>query len=89
MENGFVILGIIALLFLSMYGYAYLAVAVEKIKQKREANKAAEKAELRRLESLKKQAIIDEKVRKFNERKEEIQRELMLLEKMKTKQRVS
>jgi hypothetical protein len=89
MENGFVILGIIALLFLSMYGYAYLAVAVEKIKQKREANKVAEKAELRRLESLKKQAIIDEKVRKFNERKEEIQRELMLLEKMKTKQRVS
>ena len=89
MENGFVILGIIALLFLSMYGYAYLAVAVEKIKQKREANKAAEKAELRRLESLKKQAIIDEGVRKFNERKEEIQRELMLLEKMKTKQRVS
>lgn len=89
MENGFVILGIIALLFLSMYGYAYLAVAVEKIKQKREANKVAEKAELRRLESLKKQAIIDEGVRKFNERKEEIQRELMLLEKMKTKQRVS
>lgn len=89
MENGYVILGIIALLFLSMYGYAYLAVAVEKIKQKREANKAAEKEELRRLESLKKQAIIDEKVRKFNERKDEIQRELMLLEKMKTKQKVS
>lgn len=89
MENGYVILGIIALLFLSMYGYAYLAVAVEKIKQKREANKAAEKEELRRLERLKKQAIIDEKVRKFNERKDEIQRELMLLEKMKTKQKVS
>ena len=89
MENGYVILGIIALLFLSMYGYAYLSVAVEKIKQKRAANKLAEKSELRRLESLKKQAIIDEKVRKFNERKDEIQRELMLLEKMKTKQRVS
>ena len=89
MENGYVILGIIALLFLSMYGYAYLAVAVEKKKQKGAANKLAEKSELRRLESLKKQAIIDEKVRKFNERKDEIQRELMLLEKMKTKQRVS
>lgn len=89
MENGFLILGIIALLFLSMYGYAYLAVAFEKVKQKKEARKAIEKEELRRLESQKKQELIDEKVRKFNERKEEIQRELMLLEKMKSKQKVS
>tara|TARA_R110002049_G_scaffold44064_2_gene129182 strand:+ start:2200 stop:2469 length:270 start_codon:yes stop_codon:yes gene_type:complete len=89
MENGYVILGIIALLFLSMYGYAYLAVALEKIKQKRAANKSIKKEELRRLESLKKQELIDEKVRKFNERKDEIQRELMLLEKMKSKQKVS
>lgn len=89
MENGYVILGIIALLFLSMYGYAYLAVALEKMKQKREAKKSIEKEELRRIESLKKQELIDEKVRKFNERKEEIQRELILLEKMKSKQKVS
>tara|TARA_R110001583_G_scaffold61788_5_gene182268 strand:+ start:1037 stop:1306 length:270 start_codon:yes stop_codon:yes gene_type:complete len=89
MENGYLILGIIALLFLSMYGYAYLAVALEKLKQKRAAKKLIEKEELRRLESLKKQELIDEKVRKFNERKDEIQRELMLLEKMKSKQRVS
>lgn len=89
MENGYLILGLIALLFLSMYGYAYLAVALEKFKQKKEANKLIEKEELRRLESLKKQELIDEKVRKFNERKNEIQRELMLLEKMKKKQRVS
>lgn len=89
MENGYIILGIIALLFLSMYGYAYLAVALEKMKQKREAKKSIEKEELRRIESLKKQEIIDEKVRKFSKRKDEIQRELMLLEKMKSKQKVS
>lgn len=89
MENGFVILGIIALLFLSMYGYAYLSTAMVKIKLKREANRAIEKEELRRQKSLKRQEMIDERVRKFNKRKEEIQHELMLLEKMKTKQKVS
>lgn len=89
MENGFVILGIIALLFLSMYGFAYFSVAREKIKQKREQKKAILKEEKRRLESLKKKQIIDEKVRKFNERKKEIQFELQLLEKIKTNQKVS
>ncbi|GAA4959534.1 hypothetical protein [Algibacter aquimarinus] len=86
MENGFLILGIIALLFLSMYGYAYLSVALVKIKQKREAKRLVLKEEMRREESLKKQKLIDEKVRKFNERKKEIQFELQLLEKMKSKQ---
>jgi len=89
MENGYVILGIIALLFLSMYGYAYFSVSIVKIKQKREAKRLIAKEELRRQESLEKQKIIDAKVEKFNERKEEIQRELMLLEKMKNKQKVS
>lgn len=89
MENGYVILGIIALLFLSMYGYAYFAVAFEKMKQKRKTRFEIEKEELRREESLKKQEFINEKVRKFNERKEEIQNELLLLEKMKEKLKVS
>jgi hypothetical protein len=87
MENGYVILGIIALLFLSMYGFAYLSVAKEKIRAKKELKLDIERQELRRQESIKKQAIIDEKVRKFNERKEEIQQELMLLEKMKERQK--
>lgn len=89
MENGYLILGIIALLFLSMYGFAYYSVAREKMKQKREQKKEILKEERRRLESLKKKQIIDEKVRKFAERKKEIQFELQLLEKMKTKQKVS
>lgn len=88
MENGYVILGIIALLFLSMYGYAYLAVAMEKLKQKRQSRRVAQKEELRQQERLKKQEAMDERVRKFNKRKEEIQHELMLLEKMKKKQKV-
>ena len=89
MENGYVILGIIALLFLSMYGYAYFFVVFEKIKERRNKKRDIEIEALRREESIKKQAIIDERVRKFNERKEQIQHELMLLEKMKEKQKVS
>lgn len=89
MQNGYVILGIIALLFISMYGYAYFSVFMEKIRAKK--NKELEAAnEAIRLEKRKKnQELIDERVRKFNERKEEIHRELMLLEKMKEKQQVS
>ena len=89
MENGFVILSIVALLFICMYGFAYFSVAREKMKHKREAKQAMIKEELRRQESLKKKQLIDEKVRKFNERKKEIQFELQLLEKIKTKQKVS
>ncbi|MFV9552036.1 hypothetical protein [Algibacter sp. PT7-4] len=89
MDNGFVILGIIALLFLSMYGFSYLSVAREKMSQKKNQQKELEKAELRRQARIRNQELIDERVRKFNERKEEIQHELMLLKKMKEKQRVS
>jgi hypothetical protein len=88
MQNGYVILGILALLFISMYGYAYYSVSLEKIREKRNKKKAIEMEELRRLESKRKQEIIDEKVKKFNDRKEEIHRELVLLEKMKEKQKV-
>ncbi|SHJ18011.1 hypothetical protein [Algibacter luteus] len=87
MENGYIILGIIALLFLSMYGFSYFSVAREKMIQKRTQQKELEKAELRRQARIKNQELIDERVRKFNERKEEIQHELMLLNKMKEKQK--
>ncbi|WP_142783841.1 hypothetical protein [Changchengzhania lutea] len=88
MENGYVILGLIALLFLSMYGYAYASVAFEKLKQNRARKNELLEEEARRLESIRKQEERDEKVRKFNKRKEEIQHELLLLEKMKKKQKV-
>lgn len=89
MDNGYIILGIIALLFLSMYGYSYLSVFREKMVQKREQKKQLDKEELRRQRRLENQKIVDERVMAFNKRKEEIQRELMLLEKMKEKQKVS
>ncbi|WP_298534954.1 hypothetical protein [uncultured Algibacter sp.] len=89
MDNGYIILGIIALLFACMYGFSYMSVAREKMAMKREKNKQLEKDALRREKRLKHQAIIDEKVRKFNERKQEIQHELQLLEQMKEKQKVS
>ncbi|TNJ44526.1 hypothetical protein KFZ70_00660 [Tamlana fucoidanivorans] len=86
MDNGYVILGIVALLFLSMYGYSYYSVAREKMRENKKKKMELEENELRRERRLKHQAIIDEKVRKFNERKQKIQEELSLLEKMKEKQ---
>lgn len=89
MENGLIILAIIALLFLSMYGFSYLSVSREKMRQKKFQQKELEKSELRRQARIKNQELIDERVDKFNKRKEEIQHELMLLKKMKEKQKVS
>lgn len=89
MENGYVILGIIALLFLSMYGYSYISVAREKMSYKKTLQKELERSELRRQARLRNQELIDDRVRKFTERKEEIQHELLLLKKMKEKQKVS
>ncbi|MFD0991456.1 hypothetical protein ACFQ1R_15260 [Mariniflexile jejuense] len=89
MQNGYIILGIIALLFISMYGYAYFSVFMEKIRAKKNKELEAQKEALRLEKRKMNQELIDERVRKFNERKEEIHRELMLLEKMKKKQQVS
>lgn len=89
MENGYIILGIIALLFASMYGFSYFSVAIEKMNQKKAQRKELEKEALRRQARIKNQELIDARVRKFTERKEEIQHELMLLNKMKEKQKVS
>ena len=89
MQNGYIILGIVALLFISMYGYAYFSVFLEKIKAKKNEEVTLQKEAMRLEHRRKNQELIDERVRKFNERKEEIQRELMLLEKMKERQQVS
>lgn len=89
MENGYIILSIISLLFLSMYGYSYASVIMESIKQKKAKKKELDNEKARLKKRLENQEIRDEKLRQFNKRKEEIQHELMLLEKMKKKQRVS
>ena len=90
MENGYIILAIITLLFLSMYGYSYLSVAREKMALNSNKKKQLVKEELRQQRRLKHQEMIDEKVKAFSKRKEEIQHELMLLERMNAKkQKVS
>lgn len=89
MENGYLIIGIIALLFLCMYAYAYLSVELEKVKQTKKAKTIIKNELLRRHRSMERQKIIDEKVRKFKARKEQIQRELMFLEQLKSEQQVS
>ncbi|MCL5130458.1 MULTISPECIES: hypothetical protein [unclassified Algibacter] len=88
MENGYVIIGIIALLFLSMYGYSYLSVLKEKAKQKEESQKQKEAQEIRRKARIEKQDALLERVRLFNERKEENRAELMMLGKDKKNQKV-
>ncbi|MBD0830582.1 hypothetical protein [Aestuariibaculum sediminum] len=86
MENGYLILGIIALLFISMYGYSYYSVFREKMNQRKAQDAEAKAEKERQLLRQQRQAEVDARVAKFNKRKEEIQHELELLEKMKKQQ---
>lgn len=82
MENGLIILGLIALLFLSMYGYAYGSVTMEKSREKKRQQ------ELERLEAIKseeraqRRKAHNEKLEKLRKRSEEIRLELNRLEKV-------
>lgn len=82
-EHGYIILSIIALLFICMYGFAHLSTTLDKIRQKRAKKLEIQKEELRRAENARKQAIRDEKLRESMRRREEIQQELKRLEMMK------
>ncbi len=86
MENGYVILSIIALLFLSMYGYVYAGIAIAKMKEKRALKREVVNEELKMQEKLRKQEVRDEKVRLATKRREEIQLELKMLEKQRLDQ---
>ena len=88
MENGYIILGIVALLFLAMYGYSCFSVVMENIIQKRKQRKQLQKEALRHLKRLKNQEIIDERVKAFNKRKEEIQHQLKLLREFNEKRQL-
>lgn len=82
MENGLLILGLIALLFLCMYGYAYGTVALEKGKLKKQQQEI-ERLEAKRLEErIARQKVRDEKLEKLRKRSEEIRLELNRLEKV-------
>lgn len=88
MENGYVILGIVTLLFLAMYGYSYFSVFMDNIIQKRKQKKQLQKEVLRQLKRLKNQEMIDNRVKAFNKRKDEIQHQLKLLKEFNEKRQL-
>ncbi len=88
MENGYVILGIVALLFISMYGYAYASVALEKIQEKKALKIELKKEQLRLEDKAIKQNARDQKMSQLNKRSEEIRLELEKLEQKKTEKEV-
>ena len=88
MENGYVILGIIALLFLIMYGCAYASVALERIQEKKAKKVEQKQEELRLEQKALKQKIRDEKTNRLIKRNREIKLELQKLEEKKKAQEV-
>jgi Flp pilus assembly protein TadB len=88
MENGYVILGIVGLLFLSMYGFAYSSVILEKNKERKAKRIEFEKEQLRLKEKAEKQKIREEKIGQLNKRSQEIKLELEKLEQRKKEQEV-
>ena len=83
MENGLLILALVALLFLSMYGFAYGSIALDKLKEKKAKEKELLILQQRRDDNLKKQEVRDEKLRKVMLRRDQIKHELKLLAEQK------
>lgn len=82
MMNGWLILSIVALLFLSMYIYAYIFVYFEKIKNKKFKKREAKRAEIERQEKVKKEELRAAKFDKLKTRSKEIKAQLKWLEQM-------
>ena len=83
MEHGFLILAILVFLFASIYGYSYLPVYFETIREKKLKIEHAMLEELHKQEMLKKQEVREEKLYQVNQRSAEIRKELQLLEQKK------
>lgn len=83
MEHGYLILAILALLFVSMYGYSYIPVIMEKRKEKRLKIEQEELEEARKKGNLMKQELREEKLNKSLKRSAEIRTELQRLDQMK------
>lgn len=82
MENGLLVLGIIAMLFACMYGFAYGSVALEKLKYRKQAEELERIAAQKEAVRLQKQKVRDEKLEKLRKRSEQIRLELNRLEKV-------
>jgi large-conductance mechanosensitive channel len=88
MEYGYVVIGIIALLFLGMYGFSYASVIKENNRIKEENLKRKKEQEIRRQARVKKQEELLERVRLFNTQREKARAELTVLKKIKNEQKV-
>ena len=86
MENSLLILVLVAILFLSIYGFAYGSIALEKLKVKKAIQKELLLDQQRLEENARKQEIRDEKLRKVKKRRDEINHELKLLKQQKSNQ---
>jgi Flp pilus assembly protein TadB len=86
MEHGYIILSIIALLFICMYGFAYSSIALDKRRQRKAAKLEVEREAIRKAENAKKQAVRDQKLQESMKRRDEIQEELKRLERIKLEQ---
>ena len=85
MMNGWVILSIVALLFLSMYIYANIFVFLERLREKKRRKAEQQHLELIAQEKERKRKIREEKYKKLRDRSEEIKQELKRLELLKSK----
>ncbi|WP_242157926.1 hypothetical protein [Aestuariivivens sediminis] len=83
MMNGWVILSIVALLFIGMYIYANIFVFLERIREKKRKKEELHNLELLEQEKERKNQIREEKFKKLRDRSEEIKQELKRLELMK------
>ena len=89
MSGGLILLGVMALFFLSMYVYAYgttnYAVKKQEKARKRKLIEAEEKEQRIKAEMQERQKQREEKYRAANARSKEIEKELKVLEQLKQK----
>lgn len=79
MKEGFVVLGVIALLFGSMYVYAMTAVYLNKLKLRREKKRQLELEAILFDEKIRKQEIREEKAKQIQLRREEMDQQYLRL----------
>lgn len=80
MNNGYIVISILLLLFLSMYGFGYLSVVFENIKAKTSKKKLVKLREQRNLIKLNNQTKRDEKLVELLKRSEDIRQQLRALQ---------
>ncbi len=82
MENGVLVLGMIALLFICMYGYAYGTVALDNIAERKKEAELDRVQGLKKAERLEKEKLRNAKIAKLKKRSDEIRLEMKRLEKV-------